>query len=135
MKTSSIAKLIFKDLATKISCLSETELSKIGAGTHEFTLKITKKKSTQSVSQKPSHILNEDLFSQLQKCQSREDGLTLVTDSLKNKKELEQFAKFLDVSVLKQDNVGQIRDKIIEATVGATLRSNAIQGKNITNKD
>ncbi len=129
MSASSITKFILEDLATKIGCLSEADLSKIDAGTHEFTLKITRKKPLKSVAQKPSPILNEDLFSNLQKCHSREDGLSLLTDSLKNKKELEQFAKFLDVSVLKQDKVGQIRDKIIEATVGAILRSNAIQGK------
>lgn len=129
MSSSKIIKLLLEDLASQIGCLSEAELSKIDEGTHELTLTITKKKSTQSVIQEFSDDQKEELLNKFQECRSREEGLVLLSEYLKNKKELEQFARFLDVLVLKQDKVEQIRDKIIEATVGAVLRSNAIQGK------
>lgn len=73
-----------------------------------------------------------EILSRLNECDSREEGHAIISDALKKKSELEQFARYLDVLVLKQDKVDQIKDKIIESTVGATLRSKAIQGKNIT---
>ena len=53
----------------------------------------------------------------------------MLSATFRSRKELEQFAKFLEVMVLKQDKVDHIKNKIIEATIGAVLRSNAIQGK------
>lgn len=120
---------IFEDLASEIVRLSEADLLKIDEGTHELTLKITKKRSVPKVTKELSNSQKEATLKRLQECQSREDGLAILSETLKNKKELEQFAKFLEVMVLKQDRVDQIRRKIIEATIGAILRSNAIQGK------
>jgi hypothetical protein len=138
MNSSKLIKFLLENLASQIGRLSEEDQAKIDEGTHELTLTITKKKSTQSVIQELSDNQKEELLKKLQACNSREDGLALLAESLKNKKELEQFAKFLDVLVLKQDKAEQIRDKITEATIGAVLRSNAIQGKkhnNLVNSD
>ncbi|MCP4485933.1 MAG: hypothetical protein GY820_01190 [Gammaproteobacteria bacterium] len=71
----------------------------------------------------------ESILKELQSFNTREDGALFLTRELLNKKELEQIAKSLDILVLRQDKVEQIKDKIIEATIGAVLRSNAIQGK------
>ncbi|EJG0422291.1 hypothetical protein C4D12_RS22250, partial [Vibrio parahaemolyticus] len=72
-----------------------------------------------------------NLINELKNCESRESGINLLTENFKNKKELEYFAKKLDIMILKQDRIDVIKDKIIEATIGALLRSNAIQGKKI----
>ena len=124
-----IIERISEDLAGEIVRLSEADLLKLDEGTHELTLKITKKRSTPKITKELSDSQKEDTLKRLQECQSREDGLTILSETFKNKKELEQFAKFLEVMVLKQDKADQIRRKIIEATIGAILRSNAIQGK------
>ena len=129
MDTKKLLKKLFDDLSRQVCNLSEADLSKIEGGTHELALKVVKKKLQASNEQGLSPINNEEILKHLQKCTSRDEGVAYITDSLRNKKELEQFAKFLDVLVLKQDKVDQIKDKIIEATVGAVLRSNAIQGK------
>lgn len=120
---------IFEELAGEFNSLSEADLLQVVEGTHELTLKITKKKSAPKITKGLSNSQKDDTLKRLQKCQSREDGLAVLSETFKNKKELEQFAKFIEVMVLKQDKVDQIRSKIIEATVGAVLRSNAIQGK------
>lgn len=44
------------------------------------------------------------------------------------KKHLEVIARALDIAVQKSDKVDTLRHKIVEATVGARLRSSAIQG-------
>ncbi len=132
MSAAKLSKLILEAFAKQASMLSESDIQKLEKGTHELSVRIVKKKPVQSSSIGLSEQQKEELLSKLHRCTSRDEGLTLITEELKNKKELEQFAKHLDVLVLKQDKVGQIRDKIIEATVGAILRSNAIHGKNIT---
>jgi len=132
MSAAKLSKLILEAFGKQASMLSESDIHKLEKGTHELSVRIVKKKAIQSSSIGLSEQQKEELLSRLHRCASRDEGLALITEELKNKKELEQFAKHLDVLVLKQDKVGQIRDKIIEATVGAILRSNAIHGKNIT---
>ena len=132
MSAAKLSKLILEAFAKQASMLSESDIQKLEKGTHELSVRLVKKTPVQSSSIGLSEQQKEELLSKLHRCTSRDEGLTLITEELKNKKELEQFAKHLDVLVLKQDKVGQIRDKIIEATVGAILRSNAIHGKNIT---
>ena len=129
MSSVDTAKTILEELAKQVSQLSETDIQKIGKGTHELSVKLVKKKTEQPESTELLAPQKEMLLSRLHSCTSREKGHAVISEALKNKKELEQFAKHLDVSVLKQDKVEQIKNKIIEATVGAILRSNAIQGK------
>lgn len=129
MNAAKITKLIFETLAKQISMLSEFDIQKVEKGTHELSVSLVKRKNTQPEIAVFSEAQKEELLLRLHSCASREEGHTIISDALKNKKELEQFAKYLDVLILKQDNVEQIKDKIIEATIGAILRSNAIQGK------
>ena len=129
MYARTVIQRIFEDLTGEIIHLSEADLLKIEEGTHELTLKIRKKRSASKITKELSDSQKEDTLRHLKGCQSREDGLNILCETFKNKKELEQFAKFLEVMVLKQDKVDQIRHKIIEATIGAVLRSNAIQGE------
>ena len=129
MYPKTVIQRIFEDLASEIVHLSESDLLKLEEGTHELTLKITKKRSAPKITKELSDSQKKVALKCLKECQSREDGLTILCEKFKNKRELEQFAKFLKVMVLKQDKIDQIRHKIIEATVGAVLRSNAIQGK------
>ena len=132
MSIANTAKLILEAFAKQASMLSESDIEKLEKGTHELTVSLVKKKAAQPEGSDFPGIQKEELLSRLNSCTSREEGHALISEALKNKKELEQFARHLDVLVLKQDKVDQIKDKIIEATVGAILRSNAIQGKNIT---
>jgi len=129
MNSAKLSKLIFELLAKQVSMLSESDIQKIEKGTHELSVSLVKKKMAQVGSAELSETQKEDLLSRLNSCTSREEGRAVISEALKNKKELELFARHLDVLVLKQDKVDQIKDKIIEATVGAILRSNAIQGK------
>jgi len=129
MSSKMVIKLLLEDLVNQIDRLSEADILKIDEGNHELTLKLTKKKYASKSAKELSINQKRDLLKRIQECQSREDGRVILSRTLKNKTELEQFAKFLDVLFLKQDKVDQIRDKIVDATVGAVLRSNAIQGK------
>ena len=68
-------------------------------------------------------------MNKFKECSTREDGFVVLSQYMNDKKTLTEFARMLDISVLKQDSVDKIKEKIIESTVGAVIRSNAIQGK------
>ena len=129
MCPTAVIRKIMADLASEINRVSDADLLKIVDGTHELVLKIAKRKPPSKITKEISNSQKEGMLKRLQKCRSREDGLSLLSETFKSRKELEQFARFLEVMVLKQDKADQIRSKIIEATIGAVLRSNAIQGK------
>jgi len=130
MISSEVIRTIFENLAIQMKNLSEAELSRIDKGTHQISLKVIKKKNIQHNIKELPDNKKKELLENLQKCKSREDGLLLLNDLLNNKNELEQFARFLEVRIIKKDKVDKIKNQIIEATIGATLRSNAIQGEN-----
>ncbi len=123
MKYSKVFQHILTEIVTQIGRLSNSDFEKINDGTYEISINVKKKLSD---------TVKKETISQLNDCKSREAGIAILTSAFKNMKELEQFAKSIDVLVLKQDKIDHVREKIIEATVGAVLRSNAIQGKKIS---
>jgi len=132
MNSIYLVKQLLEDLVSQIEQLNESDLQKLDNGSHGLAIKLVKRKVTPNNSQDLPDSTKELLTSKLQLCESRKEGLEILIESLKNKKELEQFARHLDVLVQKRDKIGEIQDKIIEATIGAVLRSNAIQGLNST---
>lgn len=60
-------------------------------------------------------------------------GAEYLNNKLRTKANFEKFARSIDVAVMKSDKLEKIRENIIESTIGARLRSEAIQNKN--NKD
>lgn len=69
------------------------------------------------------------IAAQLQVLKSREDGESLLREKIPNKRGLEEFARFLQLPVQRDDTTERLRAKIIENTIGSRLRSEAIQGK------
>ncbi len=114
-----------------IKGLTNEELEALETGKFKLLLEISKTKSSKSSSISLDEISIKSLIEQLDLAKSREEGFKIVKLALKNKKELEVFAKYIDVAVMISDKVDKIRSNIVDATVGAKLRSNAIQGKEI----
>ena len=117
-----------------VNRLTNEELEILESGKFELSLNIPK--GRYSKGDKPAiTTLDESslksIGEQLDSAKSREEGLVIIEASLKNKNELEIFAKYIDVAVMKSDRVDKIKNNIVDATVGARLRSSAIQGKEI----
>ena len=118
-----------------VNKLTNEELEILESGNFELSLNMPKRKSSKGDKQSATTLDEGSLKSiseQLDSAKSREEGLVIIESSLKNKNELEFFAKHIDVAVMKSDRVDKIKDNIVDATVGARLRSSAIQGKDIT---
>ena len=128
MEPKKVIERLLKEIAEQVASWPNENFRGIETGTHKVVIKLQKKKSSaKKATNLPDNLL-DDLAKRLQTCQSREDGELLLASSLKNRKELELLARHLDVHVLKRDKVNQIRINIVEATIGAILRSDAIQG-------
>lgn len=134
MESKKVIERLLKEIAEQVASWPNENFKGLETGTHEIVIKLQKKKSSAKKATSLSDDLLDDLAKRLQTCQSREDGELLLTSSLKNRKELELLARHLDVHVLKRDKVGQIRINIVEATIGAILRSDAIQGTKSNNR-
>jgi len=119
----AISSIILSEIEIELNCLSESNISKL-EDSYSISLKVVKIKGSATITED----LKNEILKELQKCKTREEGHAILAKLLNTKKDLEAFARFLDVSVLRQ-NKAQIKEKIIESTVGAVIRSNAIRGK------
>lgn len=58
----------------------------------------------------------------------RDDALGYLLANFETKRQLEILARHLDIPLQREDRVEHLRTKIVEATAGSRLRSEAIQG-------
>ena len=131
MDSKKIINNLFTSVNKAINKLSNEELEKIESGKFDILLNFPKDKS----SNLSKVVLDEEsiknILNKLDSVKSREDGLEILELNIKNKNGLEVFAKYIDVAISKSDRVEKIKANIVDATVGARLRSGAIQGKEI----
>lgn len=129
MKNKNVLVRFIDEIAKGLDSLSDSDLEKLDSGSFSLEFKLVKKKEyardVESISKDDAEVLLE----KLKECQDRESGYELLKSSLKTKKDLERFAKMIDIYVMKQDKIEKIRDKIIEGVIGASIRSTVIQGK------
>ncbi len=130
MRRQELLALILKQLAEKIEFLPARDLERIADGKARLDLRVIRVRGRHKAR---SRVREEAelgaLLTRLQLCKTREVCAGFLEEEFSNKASLAQFARFLDVPVLKRDKIDDLRVKIIEATVGATIRSKAIQGR------
>lgn len=129
MDARKLIQQVLADIGRELGSLSDDELQKLAEGGYSLSVKVVRARQRPTQTDNFPQEEKEQLVKDLAQAETREDGLQVLEDSIRTRKALELLAKHLDVSVLKQDKVEEIREKIVEATVGARLRSQAIQGK------
>jgi len=135
MNVKKILKECLTSALTLVDELTESDLEKLSSGNYKLSLKVIRSNSNKTGKEKrklDADSLNS-LVDELKFAKSRDEGMIIIEKNLKNKSELETFAKQIDVAIMSNDKVLQIKENIVDATVGARLRSNAIQDKEIKN--
>lgn len=124
---------IFNILAKELQKFSDEELADISSGKAIIKVDII---NNGSISKKAMafDVDYEKVKSDLNTFQTREEGLEYLNFHCKTKKDLTALAKIIDIHFLKTDKIDQLREKIIEFTIGFKLRSAAIQNKSIEDK-
>jgi hypothetical protein len=134
MNNKLVISNVLNAILDSINNLSDDELDKISLGNFQIELKFGKEKQKKN-EEKQSPNLDQNTFDlvieKLNEATSREEGIMILESHISLKPQLESFAKKIDVAVMKSDKVDKIKNSIVDATVGARLRSNAIQGKEI----
>lgn len=125
--SSFMAASALRRLAAALEQMSEDEMARLNDPNCEIEIKVIRRRSREEVSPEALLDLN-DIVAKLTKFPSRAEASQFMEATFETKKTLDRIARHLDVPVLKQDKVETLRDKIIEATVGARLRSEAIKG-------
>jgi hypothetical protein len=99
-------------------------------GRKEFTLGEDKQKKqpVQNKHAKVDPVVLDDLLAQLTGMSTRVAGIELLDKADLSRKQLEALARLRSVHVTKDDNVAKIKEKLIEAIIGARLSSRAIRG-------
>ena len=120
-----------EEITSQLGKLSPNDIAKLESGVYSVSLRIVANKSNKIHSKPITKLTKTQVMEQLKTLKTRDDGYKILSEHFRNKKELEGFARSLDISVSKQDKSEQIREKIVESTIGAFLRSYAIQGKKI----
>jgi hypothetical protein len=134
MKSKIFLHSFISELLVQIEALDEKDMDKLESGDFSISLKLIKKNKSNNKNISLSNEYIDEIKKKLNECKTREEGLIVLNEKIKNKKELEVFAKKMDVFFMREDKVDKIKSNIIEAIIGAKLRSNAIQGEEKHNK-
>ena len=134
MEHKKIIKTWLSSIITIIDDMSEDDIQKVSSGNYRLSLTVIKSDIKKAKKSALPHVGSSDypeIIEKLNLAKTRDEGVKVLEDYFKNKMELEKFAKHIDVAVMKSDKVLKIKESIVDATVGARLRSGAIQGKEI----
>lgn len=118
----------FQRLVEAVERLSEDNFSKLSDESFNIEIRLTRKRSKEE-SSTPTHDADlENIILKLTAFPNREEAQQFLETNFSTRKSVEIIARKLDIPISKQDKFETLRDKVIEATVGARVRSMAIQG-------
>lgn len=127
MDNQKIVSKLFLELSKEIDSLSNKDFEKLRSGNFKVNIVFNEKKQIINHSNSNDSERFTIILKKLQSCTTREDGLNILVNEVKTRKELESLAKKSDIHIMKSDKVDKIREKIIEGIIGAFLRSSSIQ--------
>lgn len=127
-KSQKALALILNKVLSGVMNLSSEDVDKLSDKGYDIELRVVRKRTKDEVEQVPLEDFKA-LVEKLTSFSSRDEASDFLLRTFETKKSVEQLARSLDIPILKQDKVETLRDKIIEATVGARIRSEAIKGK------
>lgn len=123
--TSKVATTLRKILLA-IEELSQDDLNKLENPLFKIEIKFTKQRIKEKLVDEPFEML--PLIETLINFPNRDDALNFLNEAIQTKKLLEKIARHLDIPLIKIDNSESLREKIIESTTGARIRSETIKG-------
>ena len=109
--------------------LSDEEISKIENGESLIQFDLINKKAIQKNNKDVNTISVDEVISFLNTISDRDEAVKYLDGLNVQRLSLEDILRKLDYPFTKKDNLEKLKQKIIEATIGFRLRSNAIQGK------
>lgn len=119
---------VLEQVGTFLQSLSSEQVEDLLAGRYRIALIKKQVPRESKASASSSGVDLNQLHVDLSNAESREAGENYLNDQNLNRANLQALARKLDIPVRKGDNMGAIRENIVEATIGYRLRSDAIRG-------
>lgn len=118
----------FRRILAAIEQLSEDEISKIGDESYSIEIRLTRKRKKEEPISPVQGADLAEVIKSITAFASWEEAQQFLKTNFINRKSLELIARKLDIPISKQDKVQNLRDKVVETTFGARIRSQVIQG-------
>lgn len=121
---------LLRDLEKQLQAINDQEYENILNGTTSIELRVIIQRQGKGRLKKVRLMEPQmlEIRNALEKLETREEGVKLLKEKCKFKKDLIQLSKYIDIPVQKSDKVEQLIERIIEASIGYRVRSAAIQG-------
>ena len=118
----------FRRVSEALDGLSNEELERLIDPQYTIEIRLVRRRSRDETTLIPEVANLGNSIQTLTDLPSRDEAKRWLEEKFPSKRALEAIARHLDMPVLRQDKLEELRDKIVEATVGARIRSQAIQG-------
>lgn len=119
-----------KEVVSCLQALDDSQLEDLLAGKTRLEcriIRVTKEPACNRKDMLPEGF-EKKAVETLHKFSTRDEGERYLKDSYTLKEDLLKIARYLDLPVQKKETIQQIKDKIIESTIGFRIRSAAVQG-------
>lgn len=116
-----------RQLMRQLEGMDNAEFERFFAG--QFNIELRAPRSRRLPKAACSDELVEKLKSTLDKAGTREEARKLIDRSLRTKSDLMRLAHMLDIPAPKRATSEELRDRLVEATVGYRIRSAVVRGE------
>ncbi len=119
---------VFRRISEALDRMPKEELQRLSDPQYTLEIRTVRRRNKEETVSSMSSEEAEAVIERLIAFSSRLEAQDLLSARFPTKKNLEAIARKLDIPIIRQDKIEELRDKIVEATVGARIRSQAIQG-------
>lgn len=130
----AFAAILLRQAAKAVEALTEEEKASLLAGEASFRIAIESKTRPRRTQQSTGEIDVVALRARLESSRSRDEAQRILEEMSLSKVALQKITKAFELNCMKDDSVSRLVERIVDATVGFRLRSQAIQGRDESTK-
>ena len=125
-KQNSVDVLLF--VADFLKGLSDSEINDLLSGQVELTMTPVNAEKKRRKAEAMSDAEIQEVLDRLYLASTRDAGFKILEEHNQARKNLEAIARYADFPVRRRDKVSDLKERIVESTIGYRLRSQAILG-------
>lgn len=115
-------------LSQFLRSLTDEDIEAIEQGRARLTVTPARQLGERGERSKPPGIDVDAIVTRLRASGSLDEGRAVLDSGAHRRDDLRVVAQALDLPAPKEDTIGRLRERILDATIGFRLRSNAIRG-------
>ena len=119
---------MFGRLWEALQRLSEEEVEKLTDSHFAIEIHIVRKRIKNNIELNSIDTNVDRAIETLALFPTRTEAMNFLKEKFPTRKDIELIARRLDIPIVRQDTIKVLQEKVVESTVGARLRSKAIQG-------